>query len=174
MVDWDKRYAEADAPMFGGVANNYVVQTACDRILRRDRRSAWRMVMAATVAIWPSRGWRSPAVDISRVGTDQAMALDASAGVRSTRSPPILRNGQPAADDTWDAVFLIYLHCEREVRQRAVELAARHLAPVAGSSRRVSLLTSATARVWVRQIRPCSTTAPSLIPGSMVLSSLRR
>lgn len=129
MVDWDKRYAEADAPMFGGVANNYVVQTA----MRPDFTARSALCLAdgdgRNGRYLAKQGLAVTAVDISTVGTDQAMALDASAGVAVARIAADLAQWAPAADETWGAVFLIYLHCEREVRQHAVEIAARHLAP---------------------------------------------
>lgn len=129
MVDWDKRYAEADAPMFGGVANNYVVQTAT----RPDFAAQSALCLAdgdgRNGRYLAKQGLAVTAVDISEVGTRQAIALDASAGVPVERIAADLARWAPAAEQIWDAAFLIYLHCEREVRQRAVELAASHLAP---------------------------------------------
>lgn len=127
MVNWDKRYAEADAPMFGGVANNYVVQTVA--LPDFDPASA------LCLADGDGRNGRYLAqleievtsVDISGVATEQAVLLDTEADVTVERITGDLATWAPDAERRWDAAFMIYLHCERNVRRRAVELAARHL-----------------------------------------------
>jgi SAM-dependent methyltransferase len=129
MVNWDKRYAEADGPMFGGVANNYVVQTvalpdfdpASALCLADGDGRNGRYLAQLEIAVM--------GVDISSVATERAALLDAEADVIAERVTADLASWEPEPDRRWDAVFLIYLHCEREVRQRAVELAAKHLAP---------------------------------------------
>ncbi len=129
MVDWDKRYAEASSPLFGGVANNYVVQTAA----RPDFAACSALCLAdgdgRNGRYLAGRGLAVSGVDISRVGTDQAVAHDAAAGLAIDLGPHLLADWQPPSDRIWEAVFLCYLHCERAVRRRAVELAAAHLAP---------------------------------------------
>lgn len=129
MVDWDKRYSDADASMFGRAPNNYVVQTAArpDFVARSalcladgDGRNG-RYLAQAGLAV--------TGVDISGVATKLAIAQDASANVAVERITADLADWQPPADQRWDTAFLIYLHCERAVRQRAVEQAAQHLAP---------------------------------------------
>ena len=63
------------------------------------------------------------AVDVSDVATAQAVELDRAAGVSCERIVADLAEWSPEEGARWDSVFLIYLHCERAVRQRAVELA---------------------------------------------------
>jgi len=129
MVNWDKRYAEADAPLFGGVPNNYVVQTAS----RPDFAARSALCLAdgdgRNGRYLAAQGLAVTGIDISTVGTKQAIALDAGADVSVERIAADLAEWQPDADLRWDSAFLIYLHCEREVRQRAVEIAAAHLLP---------------------------------------------
>lgn len=127
MPDWDKRYAEADAPLFGGVANNFVVQT----VALPDFDPA----TALCLADGDGRNGRYlaqleidvTAVDISAVARDQALLLDEEADVAVERIVADLASWQPSAEQQWDATFLVYLHCERDVRRRAVETAARQL-----------------------------------------------
>lgn len=129
MVNWDKRYTEADAPLFGGVANNYVVQT----VARADFRAQSALCLAdgdgRNGRYLARQGLSVTGVDLSAVGTGQAIALDAAAGVDVERVAADLAEWQPGPERRWDAAFLIYLHCEEQVRRRAVELAASHLAP---------------------------------------------
>ena len=129
MPDWDKRYWEAEGPLFGGVANNYVVQTVAlpdfdpQSVLclaDGDGRNG-RYLAGLDIAV--------TAVDISAVATEQARLLDQEADVEVERIAADLGVWQPDAEQRWDAVFMIYLHCERAVPRRAVELAAQHLAP---------------------------------------------
>ena len=131
MVDWNKRYAEAEASgsMFGRAPNRYVVQT-----LARDDFNAKSALCLAdgdgrNGRYLAQRGLSVSAVDLSTVGTDLARRHDATAGVNVEREAADLAEWSPAPGRQWDAVFLIYLHCERHIRQRAVELAAQHLAP---------------------------------------------
>jgi Methyltransferase domain len=127
MVNWDKRYTEADAPLFGGVANNYVVQTAARPDF--DARSALCLADGdgRNGRYLAGRGLMVTGVDISGVATDQAAQLDAETGAQVERLTGDLASWAPVRDRRWDSLFLIYLHCERAVRKRAVELAARHL-----------------------------------------------
>jgi SAM-dependent methyltransferase len=131
MANWDKRYAEAEAngAMFGTAANNYVVQT----IARGDFEAKTALCLAdgdgRNGRFLASQGLTVTAVDISAVATDTATQLDIEAGVEVERITADLADWKPASNRRWDAVFLIYLQCTRAVRQRAVELAVRHLAP---------------------------------------------
>lgn len=129
MVDWDKRYTEADAPLFGGSPNNYVVQM----LARPDFAAASVLCLAdgdgRNGRFLAGRDLDVTAVDFSCVATRQAVVLDEAAGVKVDRLTRDLATWVPAVERCWDAVCMIYLHCEREVRQRAVELAARHLTP---------------------------------------------
>ena len=129
MVDWDKRYAEADASMFGRAPNNYVVQT----LARPDFTARSALCLADGAGrngrYLAQAGLAVTGVDLSGVATELAIAHDAAANVTVERFTADLADWRPPADQRWDAAFLIYLHCERTVRRRAVELAARHLAP---------------------------------------------
>ncbi len=131
MVNWDKRYADAEASgaMFGRAANNYVVQT----MARGDFRAKTALCLAdgdgRNGRFLASRELAVTAVDLSAVGTDLALRLDTEAGVKVERIAADLADWKPDCERRWDAVFLIYLHCSRAVRRRAVELAARHLTP---------------------------------------------
>lgn len=115
--------------MFGRAPNRYVVQT-----LARDDFAA---KSALCLADGDGRNGRYLArqelavtgVDLSTVGTEIAARHDADAGVTVERLAADLAEWSPETGRQWDAVFLIYLHCERHVRQRAVETAVRHLAP---------------------------------------------
>jgi SAM-dependent methyltransferase len=129
MPNWDKRYAEAGAPMFGGVPNNYVVQT----LARPDFDAHSALCLAdgdgRNGRYLASQGLAVTGIDISAIGTEQAIALDAATDVPVERIVADLADWQPNADKRWGSAFLIYLHCEHEVRQRAVELVALHLEP---------------------------------------------
>lgn len=129
MVDWDKRYAEAEGPLFGGVPNNYVVQTVAR--LDFDARSALCLADGdgRNGRYLARQGLAVTGVDISAIGTVQAKALDDGAGVPVERIAADLGDWLPDAEKRWGSAFLIYLHCEREVRQKAVELAAAHIEP---------------------------------------------
>lgn len=129
MVNWDKRYAEADRPMFGGVPNNYVVQT----VARPDFEARSVLCLAdgdgRNGRYLAKQGLAVTGVDISTVGTELAIALDAEAETSVERIAADLADWQPEKDRRWGAVFMTYLHCEREVRQRAVELSTAYLEP---------------------------------------------
>jgi len=131
MVDWNKRYAEAEASgaMFGRAPNRYVAQT-----LARDDFDAKTALCLAdgdgrNGRFLSERGLAVSAIDLSTVGTDLALRLDERAGVTVEREAADLAEWSPAAGRQWDAVFLIYLHCERHIRERAVKTAAQHLKP---------------------------------------------
>ena len=129
MVNWDKRYAEAGQPMFGGVPNVYIVQT----LARPDFEARSALCLAdgdgRNGRYLAKQGLAVTGVDLSTVGTEQAIALDASAGVDVERIAADLSEWQPEKERRWGSAFMTYLHCEREVRQRAVEVAAAHLEP---------------------------------------------
>lgn len=129
MVDWDKRYSEARDPLFGDDPNNYVIQTMA--------RPDFQVTSALSLADGDGRngrflakcGIQATAVELSGVATGYARAKDQSAGVRVERVQGDLADWSPREGRVWEACFLIYLHCDRVVRQRAVELAGRHLLP---------------------------------------------
>jgi SAM-dependent methyltransferase len=129
MVDWDKRYSEAREALFGDDPNNYVIQT----IARPDFQVTSALCLAdgdgRNGRYLAKRGIQVTAVELSGVATGFARAKDQSAGVRVERVQGDLAEWAPREGRVWEAVFLIYLHCDREVRQRAVELAGRHLLP---------------------------------------------
>lgn len=129
MVNWDKRYAEADGPLFGARPNNYVVQT----VARADFAARRVLCLAdgdGRNGRWlAAREFEVTAVDMAGSATKLAVAADRSAEVAVERITGDLAKWAPAAERQWDAAFLIYMHCEEHVRQRTCEIAARHLAP---------------------------------------------
>lgn len=129
MVDWDKRYSEAAEPLFGDDPNNYVIQT----IVRPDFQVTSALCLAdgdgRNGRFLAKRGIQVTAVELSGVATGVARAKDQSAGVKVERLKGDLAAWAPREGRVWEAAFLIYLHCDRDVRQRAVELAGQHLLP---------------------------------------------
>jgi len=131
MVNWDKRYADAQASgaMFGRAANNYVVQTAA----RADFDAKSALCLAdgdgRNGRYLARQGLAVTGVDLSAVATEMAAAADAAAGLDVERITADLATWEPAPGRTWQSVFLIYLHCECAVRERAVRLAAERLEP---------------------------------------------
>ena len=81
MVDWDKRYAETETALFGGVANNYVVQT----VARPDFSAQSALCLGdgdgRNGRYLAQAGLTVTGVDISRVATERATAQDATANV---------------------------------------------------------------------------------------------
>ena len=129
MVDWDKRYSEAAEPLFGDDPNNYVIQT----IVRPDFQVTSALCLAdgdgRNGRFLARRGIQVTAVELSGVATGFARAKDQSAGVRVERLKGDLADWAPREGRVWEAVFMIYLHFDQAVRQRAVELAGRILLP---------------------------------------------
>ncbi len=129
MVDWDKRYGQSEAPMFGLEPNIWIMQT----LARPDFSAGSALCLAdgdgRNGRYLAGQGLDVTAVDLSRVATQRALDLDRAAGVNVERIAADLGHWQPDNARRWQSIFLIALHCECEVRKRAVELAARHLEP---------------------------------------------
>ena len=129
MVDWDKRYSRAAEPLFGDDPNNYVIQT----IVRPDFQVTSALCLAdgdgRNGRFLARRGIQVMAVELSGVATGFARAKDQGAGVKVERLTGDLANWAPREGRVWEAVFMIYLHCDQAVRRRSVELAERHLLP---------------------------------------------
>ena len=129
MVDWDKRYSEAGEPLFGDDPNNYVIQT----LARPDFQVTSVLCLAdgdgRNGRFLAKRGLQVTAVELSGVATGLARAKDQGAGVQVERVHGDLGQWSPREGRLWEAAFMIYLHCDQGVRQRAVDLAGRHLLP---------------------------------------------
>lgn len=132
MTKWDKHYAEAagnDTRLFGErpcevvrevlARSDFHARTALSLGDGDGRNGAW---LAA-------QGFAVTAIDISTVATEQARAHDRALGVSVTRIAADLEAWAPRAGETWDAVFMLYLHCESHVRLGALARAAEALAP---------------------------------------------
>lgn len=127
MVDWNKRYTETDSRLFGDQPNEYVREvlarsdfqprTALCLADGDGRNSGWLAEQSLTVT----------AVDISSVATEQALAHDRARGVSVERIVADLADWQPPAGRQWDAVFILYLQCESDVRIRIFRDAVRAL-----------------------------------------------
>ena len=127
MPDWDKKYAAGAAP-FGDQPNQYVRQ-----ILARSDFGARSALCFADGdgrnGTWLARqGLEVTAVDLSRVATDKARERDRAAGVSVERITADLAEWTPPPR-TWQAVFVIYLQTEPEIRARALRLGAERLEP---------------------------------------------
>ncbi len=129
MPDWEKRYADATKPPFGNAPNNAVRYA----LARADFTARSALCLAdgdGRNGRWlAGQGLEVTAVDLSWAATAQAAERDGASGVTCTRIAADLSEWTPATADEWESTFLIYLHCEREIRERAVRLAARHTAP---------------------------------------------
>lgn len=116
MADWNKRYAEAAAPLFGDKPNEYVREVLA--------RSDVTISSALTIGDgdgrngrWlAARGIDVTAIDISSVATERALEKDTEAGVDVERIVADVADWRPPAGRTWDAVFMVYLQCESAVR----------------------------------------------------------
>lgn len=127
--DWDARYAAAAGGLYGEGPNEYVRMMWA----RSDFHPASALMLAdgdGRNGSWlAAKGVAVTAVDISRVATGRALERDRALGVAVERITADLTCWSPPGGRVWDAVFLIYLHCEPEVRLRALGLAASALAP---------------------------------------------
>ena len=128
MPDWDARYAAGD-DIFGSAPNEYVRRMATHPAFPGGpvlcladgdgRNGTWLA----------GRGLAVTAVDLSRVATEKARARDAAAGVNVERHTADLAEWNPPAGTVWASAFLVYLQCDPGTRERAIRLAADHLAP---------------------------------------------
>lgn len=132
MTKWDKHYAEAAGKhtrLFGDrpcevarqvlARSDFHARTALSLGDGDGRNGAWLATQGLAVT----------AVDISAVATRQALAHDQALGISVTRIAADLETWAPAPHDAWDAVFMLYLHCESVVRLGALARAAAALPP---------------------------------------------
>lgn len=129
MADWNKRYTEAPARLFGSAPNEYVREV----MARSDVSPRSALCLAdgdGRNGAWlAAQGLNVTALDISDVATAQATKHDDALGVKVARHTADLATWSPDAGQTWDAAFMIYLQCETEVRNRAAARAAAALNP---------------------------------------------
>ena len=128
-VDWDSRYAAADGGLFGEAPNLYLTMiagrpdfSARSILMLADgdgRNGTWAAVQGLTVT----------AVDLSRVGTERALARDTAAGVRTTRIAANLMDWAPPEGAVWEAAAILFLQGPPAVRARAMETAKAALTP---------------------------------------------
>jgi len=127
--DWDKRYREKDAALFGNAPNEYLREI----LARSDFAAKSALCLAdgdGRNGRWlAGLGIRVTGVDLSGVAREIAVRRDAEAGVEVERIAADLAVWEPDAARVWDAAFMIYLHCEREVRQVAVQRAGARIMP---------------------------------------------
>jgi len=129
MADWNKRYAESDARLFGDKPNEYLREI----MARSDVAPKSALVIAdgdGRNGAWlASQGLSVTALDISAVATEQALEHDSALGVGVERIVADIADWQPDPGRTWDAAFMMYLQCEADVRNRAAQIAAAALNP---------------------------------------------
>ena len=127
MPDWDAKYAKIDAP-FGNAPNEYVRRIAT----RPDFHATSALCLAdgdGRNGTWlAQRGIAVTAIDGSAVATQKALERDRAAGITADRITADVTRWEPRGQ-TWQAVFLIYLQSDAEVRARALQLAAGVLEP---------------------------------------------
>jgi len=128
VADWDKRYAEASASLFGDAPNEYLRET----LARSDVRLSSALMLGdgdGRNGRWlAQQGIAVVALDISAKATALALEKDRKSDVSVERLTIDVDDWRPAPGQQWDAVFMIYLQCESAVRNRA---AARAGAAVA-------------------------------------------
>ncbi len=129
MADWDKRYAEAPARLFGDRPNEYLRQV----MARSDVTPSSALLLGdgdGRNGLWlAQQGLDVTAVDVSATGTAQALAHDAAAGVGVRRIVADLAEWVPPVGGVYDAVIVLYLQCEDAVRSGAVRRALALLTP---------------------------------------------
>jgi len=129
LADWNKRYAEAPARLFGEAPNEYMREV----LARSDVAPKSALCIAdgdGRNGAWlAQQGLKVTAVDISETATEQALAHDRAMGVEVERIVADVATWTPPAGRTWDAAFMIYLQCESEVRNHAAQAAASALNP---------------------------------------------
>jgi SAM-dependent methyltransferase len=129
MTNWDAKYAAAERGLFGEEPNEYVREI----LARSDFRARSALCLAdgdGRNGAWlAGQGLAVTAVDLSEVATEKARLRDRAAGVSVARITADLKDWIPPEGAAWDAVFLISLHCQQEVRNRAIRIAADALSP---------------------------------------------
>jgi len=129
MPNWDKRYRETPARLFGAEPSQYLRQV----MARSDVAPTTALMLGdgdGRNGTWlAGLGVSVTAVDISAVATEQALAHDLAAGVEVTRIVADLADWSAPAGTAFDAVFMLYLQCEARVRLDALARGAAALAP---------------------------------------------
>ena len=129
MPDWDAAYRGAREPLFGDAPTEFVRQVV-ERVDFQARSALCLADGDGRNGRWLAKqGVDVTAIDLSSVATEQALAKDEAAGVRVRRLVGDLASWQFASEDHWDAVFLIFLQCESQVRNAIAADACRHLNP---------------------------------------------
>ncbi len=128
MPNWDKRYRESPARLFGDAPTEYLREV----MARSDVEPKSALCLGdgdGRNGTWlAGQGLAVTAVDISAVATAEAAAHDAAAGVTVERIVADLADWTPPPGVRFDAVFLFYLQCEEAVRATAVSRGAAALA----------------------------------------------
>ncbi|MEO1206056.1 MAG: class I SAM-dependent methyltransferase [Pseudomonadota bacterium] len=130
MVNWDRKYLDAGAgKLFGDRVCPYVrfvLQTYCggakSALCLADgdgRNGRWLAGQGLSVT----------GIDLSDVATGYAAQGDAAAGVDVERICGDLASWDFPHNRTWDAVFMMYLQCEADVRMRALQVGWSALGP---------------------------------------------
>ena len=129
MTKWDAKYAAADGRLFGAGPTEYLRGI----LARSDFQARSALCLAdgdGRNGTWlAAQGLAVTAVDLSARGTELARRHDADLGVAVERITADLADWTPPPGRTWEAVFLIHLHCEPEVRNRALRVGAGALVP---------------------------------------------
>lgn len=129
MPDWDAKYAAAGARLFGEGPTEYVRAI----LARSDFQARSALCLAdgdGRNGAWlAGQGLTVTAVDLSARATELAQRHDAASSVTVERLTGDLADWTPPPGQTWEAVFLIHLHCEPEIRNRALRIGADALTP---------------------------------------------
>lgn len=132
MTKWDKHYAEA-AEKHTRLFGDRPCEVAREVLARSDFQARTALSLGdgdGRNGAWlATQGLAVTAIDISAVATEQARAHDRAMGVSVTRIAGDLETWSPRAGEAWDAVFMLYLHCESHVRLGALARAAGALPP---------------------------------------------
>lgn len=126
---WNDKYASAPDGLFGNKPNEYLrmVVSRSDFNARRvlalgdgdGRNGSWLA----------GQGFDVTAVDFSQIASDNARRRDMAGGVVPERIVADLAYWMPPPLSLFDAVIALYLHCEPDVRARAIGRAIAALSP---------------------------------------------
>jgi len=133
MPNWDKRYRDSPERLFGDEPSQYLRQVMARSDMAGDVAPATALMLGdgdGRNGTWlAGQGVHVTAVDISAVATEQALAHDRAAGVQVERIVADLADWSVPAGAVFDAVFMLYLQCEAQVRRDALARSAAALAP---------------------------------------------
>ncbi|MGI9424669.1 MAG: class I SAM-dependent methyltransferase [Hyphomicrobiaceae bacterium] len=129
MPDWNKAYAGAQRPLFGDEPTDFV-RAVVERSEFQCRTALCLADGDGRIGRWlAQQALAVSAIDISDEATRQAIAKDRQCGVTVERTTADLAHWRPTTAQTWDAIFVIFLQCEAEVRHAAIGRASQHLRP---------------------------------------------